>query len=230
MILALDTSTQWISLALADENSVLAEHTWRTTNNHTAELAPEIERTLRASGTSTASLRAVAVALGPGSFTGIRIGMGLAKGLALAHKMDLIGVPTLDIIAFAQPLFDGTLWAVLKVGRGRIAAAQYHLRDMRWEAADTTVITTWDDLLAGTDGSNIYVCGEIDEAAHSIISGSIRLAPAALNVRRAACLAEIAQGYLEEGQSFDPSTLSPIYLKELPSARTRELYDKNEEG
>ena len=226
MILALDTSTRWISLALADENSVLAEHTWRTTNNHTAELAPEIERTLRASGTSTAELRAVAVALGPGSFTGIRIGMGLAKGLALAHKMDLIGVPTLDIIAFAQPLFDGTLLAVLQVGRGRIAAAQYHIRDTGWEAATTTVITTWDDLIAGTDGNNIYVCGEIDEAARSIISGRVRLAPAALNVRRAACLAEIAQGCLVDGKFFDPSTLAPIYLQETPSTPTKDLYDK----
>lgn len=226
MILAIDTSTSWISLAVTDETSILAEHTWRISDNHTSELAPGIEMTLREAGISAAELRAVAVALGPGSFTRLRIGLGFAKGLAIAHTLDIIGVPTHDIIALPQPGFAGTLMAVLQMGRGRIAAAIYHRRDTTWVASTMAVITTWDDLLSLTESDTVYVCGELDDDGRSILGDRVHLGSASLNVRRAACLAEIAHDRLVSGQADELSALVPIYLQQPPTTSGSTEADK----
>ena len=72
------------------------------------------------------------VSLGPGSFTGLRIGLSVAKGLALARQVPIVGIPTLDVVAqphMTQPL---PIWAILQAGRGRICAAQYARRKGRW--------------------------------------------------------------------------------------------------
>ncbi len=121
MLLAVDTSTRWIGLALYDGSQVLAEDVWQSQNHHTVELAPAVASLLRRTESGAAGLSALAVALGPGSFTSLRIGLGLVKGMALALHLPLIGVPTLDILAASQPVQDWPLATVLQAGRGRIA-------------------------------------------------------------------------------------------------------------
>src|SRR5512137_2087890 len=120
MFLAIDTATRQISLALHDGHSVVAEQSWRTADYHTVELAPQTALLLRRAGTDPARLAGVAVAIGPGSYTGLRIGLGLAKGLALAHDLPLCGVPTFDILMRAQPPWEGKMVAILQAGRRRI--------------------------------------------------------------------------------------------------------------
>ena len=83
MLLAIDTATRVPSLALYDGERVVAEETWRSANGHTVELVPGLVRVLERQRVSPAELKGIAVALGPGSFTGLRIGLGIAKGLAL---------------------------------------------------------------------------------------------------------------------------------------------------
>lgn len=220
MILAIDTATKWTSLALSDETAILAEHTWRTLDNHTVEVAPAIESMLNTNGISVADLNAVAVALGPGSFTALRIGLGLAKGLAVAHNMSIVGVPTHDIIAFPQPQTYGSLFAVLQMGRARIAVSQYRLDEQGWVASKDPIIATWDDLASAAkvaNSENVYVCGEVDKKGVSILADHVTIATASMNMRRASYLAEIAQARLASGESDDPSTLVPIYLQQPPT-------------
>ena len=83
MLLAIDTSTRQMSLALHDGLSVVAETSWRTGDYHSVELAPQTAVMLRRAGVEPARLAGVAVAIGPGSYTALRIGLALAKGLAL---------------------------------------------------------------------------------------------------------------------------------------------------
>src|SRR5438128_99563 len=99
MLLALDTSTNAPSIALYDERGIVGETTWRTHENHTRSLMPEIVRLMELVGTDVSALKAIGVATGPGSFTGLRIGLSAAKGLAYSLNLALIGVPTLDISA-----------------------------------------------------------------------------------------------------------------------------------
>ena len=121
MLLAIDTATKMLGLALHDGAEVVNESIWFSNNHHTTELAPEVALAFRRAGTSQDQLTAVAVAQGPGSYTGLRIGMALAKGLSLAHNLPIIGIPTLDILAMAQPQREEPLLATLQAGRGRVA-------------------------------------------------------------------------------------------------------------
>lgn len=119
MILAIDTATRWLGLALHDGTAVLAEIGWRCLNNHTIELTPAIRDLLQRHQLSSADLGGIAVAIGPGSYTGLRVGLAVAKGLSLANQIPLIGVPTLDIVAAAFGPDTGELVVVAEAdGQG----------------------------------------------------------------------------------------------------------------
>ncbi len=125
MLLAVDTSTRMVGLALFNGSQVISESVWQSQAHHTVELAPAAATLLGTAGIKPGDLRALAVALGPGSFTSLRIGLGLVKGMALALKIPIVGIPTLDILAAAQPLQDVAMAAVLEAGRGRLAVGWY---------------------------------------------------------------------------------------------------------
>jgi len=220
MILAIDTATRFISLALHDGQQLLLENTWLTANNHSVELAPAIRATFAQARTAPARLTAVAVSQGPGSFTGLRIGMGVAKGLALAAGCSLVAVPTLEIVAAAVPVGPQALIAVLQPGRGRICAQAFRAAASRWEPCAAPVITTWEGFLAMLDGPTV-LAGEIDEAGRQALAAcgqTVRALPATIALRRAGFLAEIALARLAEGQIADPRTATLIYLHQPGAA------------
>lgn len=216
MLLALDTATQNLSLALHSGQQLVYEATWHTPNNHTIELTPAIHSVLEKAHLTPADLQAVAVAQGPGSFTGLRIGMGVAKGLATAQQIPLIAVPTLVILAAGvRPPSDENdrLVCVLRAGRGRICAQTFAWGGSDWEPQAAPVITSWARLIDGFSGRAL-VAGEIDPAGRSLLDGApnLRPVPAAFSLRRAGFLAEIAWTRFEQRQWEDPAVVAPIYL------------------
>lgn len=116
MLLAIDTSTHYASVALHDGTQLLGEHTWLARQDHTRTVAPNIQRLLAGVGAGSTALQAVAVALGPGSFNGLRVGLSVAKGLAIARSIPLTGVSTLELLAFEYGLDEVTMNA----GRGQV--------------------------------------------------------------------------------------------------------------
>ena len=109
MLLAIDTSTQTIGLALYDGTQVLAEMHWQTKTHHTIELAPAVDELITRCNIKPVELKAIACALGPGSFTSLRIGLAFAKGLALSLRIPILGIPTFDYLVASQPC-KHTLW------------------------------------------------------------------------------------------------------------------------
>lgn len=214
MLLAIDTSTRTLSLALHDGEQIEAELTWKSGNYHTVELSPSIVAMLGRAQLTPADLKVVAVALGPGSFTGLRIGLAVAKGLALANKTPLVGVPTLDIVAASIGPEDIPLCAVIQAGRGRICAGRYHWREGEWHGVGEAFITNWGDLLADLDSPTLFV-GEIDPDGAKLLrrrrAKAYTLNPAA-GLRRAGFLAELGWERFKRNQVDDPATLAPIYL------------------
>lgn len=214
LILAIDTATSTISIALNHSQQVISETTWLAVGHHTQELPPMVDAMLRRAGHSTQALSAIAVALGPGSYTGLRIGMSFAKGIALAcnPSIPLIGVPTLDIIAYAQPHLCECLIAVIQAGRGRVNAASYKFEG-RWVAAEPPFIATWDELASRIKGA-AQIAGEVDEAGRAALAAlgdRVMIASSAQGLRRAGYLTEIACERLASGEVDDPATLAPIY-------------------
>jgi tRNA threonylcarbamoyladenosine biosynthesis protein TsaB len=215
MLVAIDTATGYASLALHDGFQVRGEHTWESPRRHTVELLPRLVAALDQLDVSAEHLSGIAVTRGPGSFTGLRVGLAVAKGLALARGLPLVGVPTLDVTAAAQGRDRRPLCAVLQAGRGRICTVIYHWQDGEWRTEEEPRLTTWSTLIEETTSPTLF-CGEIDPAGADALGtlGELGvLLPASARLRRAGFLAEIAWQRLNRDEVDDPATLAPIYLQ-----------------
>lgn len=229
MLLAVDTSTAQIGAALCDGEKLLAESIWYSHQQHTVELAPAIAELLEHTGIPLDAVEALAVAIGPGSFTALRVGLALIKGLALARKLPVMGVPTLDVLAAAQPATKMPLAAVLQAGRGRIALAWYrsaHPRDRtknpqrsgwqgNWKSQGAAEVTTV-DALVDSIAEPTLIAGELTGEDRRLLrqkETNVVLAPPSACVRRPSVLAEIALMRWRNGQVDDLATLAPIYLQ-----------------
>jgi tRNA threonylcarbamoyladenosine biosynthesis protein TsaB len=155
----------------------------------------------------------VGVAIGPGSFTGLRIGLALAKGMVLSHKLSLIGIPTLDVVAAALPVPPGSrLVAVLEAGRRRLAIGRYLAQNGKWQPDGELQNLTIEEFVDQIS-EPILVCGELSgEARERLSQTKSILPPPAQCVRRPAVLAEMAWKRWKAGAVDDPATLKPIYL------------------
>ena len=217
MILAIDTATKWTGLALHDGRSLIAESGWYSSYNQTVELAPAVLQMLHISEIPAADLSAVALAIGPGSYTGLRIGLGFAKGIALANQLQLIGVPTLDILASALPRSEGTMVITAEAGRKRVWANNYTWAIGKgWESSVDPTIQTWELLLQEIDGT-ATIAGEISPTAKRLIRNAkkqLKIVSPASTIRRAGYLAEIGWKRLRRGWTDDPGKLKPVYFRE----------------
>ena len=212
MLLAVDTSTAQVGLALYDGTRVLAEFAWRSSQRHTVELAPAISDLLARCGMTMDDIQVLGVALGPGSFTSLRVGLALVKGLALSRHIPLIGIPTLDILAHAQPAGRHPLLCAIQAGRGRFALGVYKSSRKGWQAQGPARVVGLEALMAEAQGPAV-VCGEFSaEEIQKMKDAGIRLASPAASVRRPAVLAELAWARRQAGDVDDEASLAPIYL------------------
>ncbi|MCA9902577.1 MAG: tRNA (adenosine(37)-N6)-threonylcarbamoyltransferase complex dimerization subunit type 1 TsaB [Anaerolineae bacterium] len=219
MLLAIDTATSYTSLALHSKSMVIAEHTWFSPSpNHAVELAPAVQRMLDQGGVTIQDLTALAVCIGPGSFTGLRVGVALAKGIAAARQLPLVGVSSLDIVAAGHPQVSGGLIALVQAGRGRIVAGTYQWRKGRWKRRGEPRLMTWDSLLESIDGP-ATVTGEIDADGLAALAMArqqempITITAAVQRLRRAGFLAEEAWTQIQESADHDPARVIPLYVK-----------------
>lgn len=214
MLLAVDTSTNQIGLALYDGAQVIGEFFWHSRHYHTVELAPAVADLLARSGQKMDTVQALGVALGPGSFTSLRVGLAFVKGLALARHLPILGIPTLDVIAAAQAVRDLPLAAVLQAGRGRLALRWYEASDGGWKAKGPALVTTVDELAESVQKPTI-VCGELTADERQRLARkrvNVHLPSPAACVRRPAILAELAWERWQAGAQEDAASLAPIYL------------------
>jgi tRNA threonylcarbamoyladenosine biosynthesis protein TsaB len=216
VLLALDTSTRNVGIAIYDGIQVLCENIWVSHDYHTVELGPAVAETLSRAGLHIQNIKLLAVATGPGSFTGLRIGMALVKGIALARHLPIIGIPTLDIVAESQPVSPGyTLAAILQAGRERLGVGWYFPVDGAWQLKPPIQVLDAIKLSRLIHGPTI-VCGELSEDQQHILARKYKnviLVSPAHAIRRPSLLAELAWKRWQAGDIDDPVTLSPTYLQ-----------------
>jgi tRNA threonylcarbamoyladenosine biosynthesis protein TsaB len=214
MLLAIDTSTAQVGLALYDGTQILSEMTWTTRQHHTTELAPALSGLLNRCGVSMDMVSALGVAVGPGSFTSLRVGLSLVKGIALARHIPVIGISTLDIIAAAQPVGKNPLAVVIQAGRKRIAVGWYKCLKNEWQAEGEVRGATIDEL-ADEIESPTYVAGELSSDDRSRLSRkrvNILLASPVYCIRRPSILADLAWVRWQKNEVDNAATLAPVYL------------------
>ena len=202
-LLAIDTSTDWSGVALTDGHD-WAELNWSSGRHQTTQVLPEIERLLGRLRVDVREVGAIAVAIGPGSFSGLRVGLSLAKGLVLAEGIPLIGVSTLEATIHGWG-DDRRVVGVVRAGRRRyVWAERGSLTSLRsGEIAD----------LAAQVPPGALVVGEIDQAAAAaLIASGCHVPDEPVRRRRPGALAAIGRRRLLAGEVDDPVGLEPLYI------------------
>lgn len=216
MTLAIDTSTRQSAVALHADGVVLGELAWVSEQNHTRELLPAIETLLRHVRVTLDDVRGLAVALGPGGFTALRVGLSVAKGLAFARGLPLVGVGTLEVAAYPFGAAGLPVWAMVDAGRGEIAVACFRLRGGAWQREEPEHLTTLDALCARVEEPSLF-CGEMTSAVEAVLCerlGKMALIPPPAARRRSAgVLAELGAARLARGERDNVDALQPLYLR-----------------
>jgi len=214
MILAIDTSTDNASIALVQGDEVLAESNWRCEQNHSVELLPHLMRLLDEAKAGISSVSCVIVAKGPGSFNGLRAGISTAKGLAFSLGIPIIGISSLEVVAYQHAESGLPICPIFNAGRGEIATAIYQRKDNGWCQVVAEHITTLDALCSGITTKTIF-CGEFVPQIASELKKRLgeRAIIATAEPRRARLLAELGRQRFEAGDYDNPTTLQPLYLR-----------------
>ncbi len=214
MELSIDTASEIASVALSREGVLQAEVSWRCRRNHTVELLPTIDRLLAQAGATKQDLAAVFVCTGPGMYTGLRVGVSTAQGLAYALRLPVVGLGRLELDAYQHAAFPGRIVAVHRAGRGELAWAAYRSRPWRQITAPRL---DWPAEVVRRARGRTLICGEVDEelgnAAEAALGARVVIASAAASVRRAAFLAELGQRRLAAGEGGDAASLRVVYLR-----------------
>jgi tRNA threonylcarbamoyladenosine biosynthesis protein TsaB len=198
-VAAIDTSSDRAGVALFDgfDVSVLA---WNAHRNHTVDTLAQLDHLLRLAGLALHQLDGVAVAIGPGSFSALRVGLSIAKGLVFALSVPLVGVPTTNAIAAHLAWADHPVLAVMPAGRGRVVWGRFE----GGVALDGPRNTTLDELRGAAKATGALVVSEIELP----IDGNGIVLPAGARVEQ---IARIGWARIRAGEQDDPAGLEPIY-------------------
>ena len=217
-ILAMDTATMTSSVAVATEERVLAELTAETCFTHSETLVPHMDEVLRLADVKREELSAVAVSLGPGSFTGLRIGLAAAKAIAYALSIPLVGVPTLEVLAAAFPSPGPLIAPLIDAQKGNGYFALYRFTENGLVCEKDVVVASPQEIAAGIAGENGPVILAGDFARKLAVKGialpkNATLAPITHIMPRAALVAARAVIRLKNGEGKSPMELEPIYVR-----------------
>ena len=216
-ILAVDTSTLVSSIALLRNDVLLAEFTLQIRKTHSEQLMPHISQLFEFTGLSLSDLQAVAVSIGPGSFTGLRIGLATAKALAYARKVKLIGVPTLDALAYACPAPGVYVAPLMDAQKNNVYQAVYTWEKHQMIQVEAVKVSSIEETVRELSllPKPVMVLGEAALLYRKELSAAanIILMPPHLAIARAANVALRGAELLADGVEHDVMELEPLYIR-----------------
>ena len=215
-VLGIETATQVCGVGLAGDEGLLAEYRIVGKTIHAEHLPHAVETILKDAGVSAENLDAIAVSMGPGSFTGLRIGMGVAKGLALGLEKPLVAVPTMDGIVSQAP--SSAAWAcVLLIARkGEVYRGYYRWMENSWKLVGEYETLSETQICDGLPDQKILFLGEGAACYREIIRKRIKRAcfpPQSLSLASGYGVASKGRELLKAGKTADIDSLVPMYLK-----------------
>ena len=232
LILAFETTAKAGSVALLEDSKLLAESYQNTGLTHSQTLMVMAEDMLTAAGKTMADVTAVAVAEGPGSFTGVRIGVAAAKGLAWGGQISCYGVSTLESMALTLGIYQGYVCPVMDARRSQIYNALFYVNQSQVERITEDRAIALEDLkteLEHLDGP-IFLVGDGSLLTHKTLSAQIPeliLPPEHRMHQRASGVALAAAAKIAAGETGDGAALAPNYLRLSQAERERMEKEKN---
>jgi tRNA threonylcarbamoyladenosine biosynthesis protein TsaB len=216
LLLTIDTSSAQGSLALYDGHR-LSYRSWAAGRSHTTTMLAEVHHLLEAAFLEAGDIAAIGIAIGPGAFTGLRAGFGVAKGFHLATGVPLVGVSTLEATALPYAPCGVPIVATIGAGRGRLVWAHYEGRRDHVLETQPAKNGTAQELVTElelADLAKVIIAGEIDEDQAQTISGTEAavIPPPPFRLRQPSSFAELAWRRMIEGHFDDAERLEPIYL------------------
>lgn len=218
-ILAFDSSNQPLTVAVIEDNVLLSEQIINVKRNHSLQLMPAIDETLKQANVKITELDRIAVAAGPGSYTGLRIAVTIAKSIAWAHDIELIGISSLKVLAansfnntqkMIVPLFDARrdniytgLYQRDVAGELIQIEADTHIGAEEWAVYLAQKYSNYSFEIIGSDAEKFFPIFQ------NQLKGKVQLAPKTQHLPRASALAFLAA----HEKTVDPHSFTPIYLK-----------------
>ncbi len=215
-ILALDTASTTGSVALLDGQKLVAETLLNIKAVHSERLLDQVEQVLQAGNLALAELDLIAVVRGPGSFTGLRIGLATAKGLAQAAKLPLIGISSLQLLAMNLPLCPVPICSFVDARKKEVYTALFHWNDGLPVLDGPELVMPPEQALRRLSGQ-VALVGDAVEIYRPIITeilGDRASFPADCHHQpRASAAAVLAARLYQPGQQFDAAHLAPVYIR-----------------
>lgn len=217
-ILAIETATRAASVAVTSDGKILAETLRESPQSFSETLMPQVEDVIKISG-AYQNLDAVAVSIGPGSFTGLRIGLATAKALSYAWQIKIIGVPTLQAMAHNFPAAQ--VLPLIDAQKNRAYCQLFK----NFSAQSELTVKPIDEAIAELEhlDGEIFLCGDVLHKIKIPLPPNVKLAPPPLRMPRASCVAVCAQDLLNAGKVDNVMNLEPLYVRR---AEAEELWER----
>lgn len=216
IVLGMNTSTLEGSVALVGEKGLIGEYMLSAGRTHSESLIPTIDFLLRECGLDLPSLSGIAVALGPGSFTGLRIGLATAKGLAMASSIPLLGIPTLEAMARNLPFCSYAICPLISARKGQAYWALYRFDGDRMVRLQQEAVSTPEEIARFIREKTVFVgdgAAEFWSRFQEALGEKAILGPSYVRITRASTVAEMGLERLRRGEQDDPGRLLPIYVR-----------------
>lgn len=227
-ILGIDSSGLVASAAIADEKNIIAEFTVNNKQTHSQTLLPMIEKVVDMSGIELEQIDAIAIAAGPGSFTGLRIGSATAKGIGLALKKPIVSVPTLEGLAYRVSVFDGIICPIMDARRNQVYTGIYKMDKGNLVCLSEQKAVDIHEIMEELEkyDEKVIFLGDGVEVQHDTIEKEFKkeycFAPIHLSKQSAAAVAVLGEIYFNQGKAEDAAEHKPIYLRKSQAERERE--------
>lgn len=231
-ILSIDSSTECAACAIMEDYKLLGEINYNNKKQHSIVLMPMIDTLLKNLKLDISSIDGFVVSKGPGSFTGLRIGVSTIKGLSQGTGKPFIGVSSLDALAYNMAFTGGIICPILDALRNNVYTALYIFNNDKLELLSEYMVLSIDDLVSLLNKQKHSVCfigdalPKFREKLEEDLPGS-RFAPAHLNAAKASSLGELGLKLLKAGKSDDMYSFAPFYLRKSQAERE---YDKKMES
>ena len=215
-ILGIETSTKTGSVAVVAENGVIAQYSLNIEVTHSERLMSTVDRVLKDTGVTIAEMGGFAVAIGPGSFTGLRIGLSTVKGLALATNKPVAAVPTLEALAWNLPFAAYPVCPLLDARKNEVYAALYQFDGPALVQVMAEAAIPLKELAERISGKTLFT-GEAAHLYRAEIEKQFHdralFAPLSAVLPSAATVAEVGLGMIRSGRQADPDNLTPLYIR-----------------